>query len=112
MKKIVSTILVCVLLVSSLLTLASCGKSLSGEYKAEIDAGFASISTTYEFSAFGKVTKTENNLGKETVTEGKYKINEEGDKITLTFDDESETYDFASYDSYIKIGIVQYDKVD
>ena len=121
MKKTVSAILVCVLLACTLLTLASCGKSLSGAYKAEVDLLIGKSSVTYEFSPFGKVTQTTNSLGKETVVEGKYELIDEGNKIILTFENEdgvaeSETYDFAQIEvngvKSVKIGLVEYTKVD
>ena len=121
MKKTVSAILVCVLLACTLLTLASCGKSLSGKYTAEVDLFIGKSSVTYEFSAFGKVSVTTNSLGKETVEEGKYELNDAGDKITFTFENEdgvaeSDTYDFAQGEEngvkYVKIGIVKYTKAD
>ena len=86
MKKIISAILVCVLLVCSLLTLASCGKALSGKYTADLSI----LGTyTYEFGAFGKVTRTVDPMvGNNIVTEGKYEINDAGDKITFTFQNE------------------------
>lgn len=119
MKKTVSTILVCVLLACTLLTLASCGKSLSGKYEADLSI----LGTyTYEFGAFGKVTKTVDPIaGDNIVTEGKYEINEAGDKITFTFEnedgvEESETVSFAEVTKndvkYLEIGGVQYTKVD
>ena len=111
MKKIISTILVCVLLVGSIFTLASCGKTLTGEYK---DALTSNI--TYEFGMFGKVTKTVDNIiGDDDVVEGKYKFNDDGTKITMTFDDEAETYDFSSGEEdgveYIKLDGWKYNKV-
>ncbi|MBQ8414057.1 MAG: hypothetical protein IJX58_02275 [Clostridia bacterium] len=121
MKKTVSTILVCVLLACTLLTLASCGNMLSGAYKAEVDLLIGKSSVTYEFGLFGKVTCTTNSLGKETVEEGKYELNDAGDKITLTFENEdgvaeSETFDFVNGEEngvkYVKIGLVKYTKVD
>lgn len=112
MKKTVSAILVCILLVSSMFVLVSCGKSLSGEYKDVLTGN-----VSYEFGAFGKVTKTVDNIiGDDTVTEGKYEINDDGNKITLTFGDETDTYDFVSGEEngqkYIKIGVFKYEKVD
>ncbi|MBO7195721.1 MAG: hypothetical protein J6V80_00115 [Clostridia bacterium] len=121
MKKIISTVLVCALLVCTLLTLAACGKSLSGSYKAELDLLIGKSSVTYEFSPFGKVTVTTNSLGKETVEEGKYELDDDGDEITFTFvNDKGEEveseYDFATGEEngvkYIKIGLVKYQKVD
>ena len=112
MKKTVSAILVCVLLLGSLFTLVSCGKTLTGTYRDELTKN-----VTYEFGMFGKVTKTVDNLiGDDTVTEGKYEINDAGDKITLTFNDEANTYIFEQGEvngvQYIKIGLFKYEKVD
>lgn len=121
MKKTVSMVLVCVLLVCTLLTLASCGKSLSGAYTAEVDLLIGKSSVTYEFDLFGKVTCTTNTLGKESVEEGKYELNDAGDKITLTFEnedgvEESESYDFVQGEEngvkYVKIGLVKYTKAE
>ena len=83
MKRTVSSILVCVMLVGMLFTLMSCGKMLTGEYTDELTGN-----VTYEFGLFGKVTKSVDNIiGEDTVTEGKYERNDAGDKITLTFND-------------------------
>ena len=113
MKKTVSMMLVCVLLVCSLLTLVSCGKSLSGTYKYE---GLTST-ITYEFQMGGKVTKTTNPvIGKGETVEGEYEFNDEGNKITLTFNDESFTHDFVEGEEsgvkYIKLDLFKYDKID
>ncbi len=121
MKKTLSAVLACVLLACTLLTLVSCGNSLSGKYTAEVDLIIGKSSVTYEFSPFGKVTVTTNTLGKETVEEGKYEINDAGNKITLTFEKEDGTKDSTPYDfakgeengvKYVKIGIVKYTKAD
>ena len=113
MKKTLSAILVCVLLIGCLFALCSCGKSLSGKY--EIDLGVSE--TTYEFGAFGKVTRTVDPIvGDDEVTEGKYEFNDAGDEITLTFGEESKTYDFSSGEEdgvkYIKLDLMKYVKVD
>ena len=112
MKKNISTILVCVFLVGSLLTLSSCGKSVHGEYEESLTGNI-----TYEFGMFGKVTKTVDNIiGDDTVKVGKYKISDDGDEITFTFDGESETHYFeqgtVNGEDYIKIGILTYEKDD
>ena len=122
MKRIISTILVCVLLFGCVLTLASCGKMLSGKYELVISE---SNRTTYEFS-MNKVTRTitAGALGftKDTVTEGKYKINEvEKDKYEITFtwdvdgEEEIETVSFSQGEEdgvkYIKLGGFQLNKV-
>ncbi len=120
MKKIVSLTLVCVLLVCTMLTLASCSMVI-GKYKAEVDLLIGKSSVTYEFSPFGTVTVTTNTLGKETVEEGKYELNDAGDKITFTFENEdgvaeSDTYDFAQGEEngvkYVKIGLIKYEQAE
>ena len=118
MKKIISAVLVCILLVGCMFTLASCSKKLSGTYKG--DAGIASA--TYEFSG-KKVKITAELLGKEKSFEGKYEINEDDDGYTITFtfeDEDAKSYsgDFSFAEGeengveYIKIGGIKYKKVD
>ena len=85
MKRILSAILVCVLLVGCVVGMASCGKKLSGKYS---DAAGV---TTYEFSG-SKVTLTVSILGTKTY-EGEYSIeeNDEGKQvITFTFGEEAD----------------------
>ena len=121
MKRIISTLLVCVLLLGCVFSFASCGKVLSGKY--ELDAVLASNS--YEFSGLNKVVITYEVLSVETTLEGTYKIadNDEGEtEITFTFENEEEAKDYAGTFSfaqgeedgvkYIKIGGVKYKKVD
>ena len=126
MKKIISTILVCVLLLGCVMSFASCGKFLMGKYSAEVDAIVAGGKVSYEFTAF-KYTKTTTTevLGfeKDSVEEGKFKVaeNDEGE-LTITFtyeadgEEKSETYAFSQGEEdgvkYIKIGLVKYNKVD
>ena len=82
MKRIISTLLVCVLLLGCVFTLASCGKMLSGKYEADVGVAGAK----YEFSG-KKVTITVQVLGFEKSYEGTYKIGENDDgKETITFD--------------------------
>lgn len=120
MKKILSAILVCVLLVGCVFALASCGKTLSGKYKLDAIIG----SKTYEFKG-NTVAITYEVAGFEKTINGEYKIaeNEDGDlKITISFpDSEEDTDDFAGTFSfaegkegdttYIKIGGAKYNKV-
>ena len=119
MKKIISMTLVCMLLIGCVLTLASCGKTLSGKYSA----GSGVFGTTYDFK--GKnVTITFYLLGTETTSEGTYEITtDENDKeiITFTFENEdAEDYngEFSFTEGteggvdYIKIGGVKYEKAD
>lgn len=120
MKKIVSTILVCVLLVGSLFALASCG-TLSGKYQNNL--------TTLEFS--GKtvvITAQLDVLGNSILKtyEAEYTIeeNEDGEKtITFVYAPDAEQYpllvgtkSFAQGEEegkkYVKIGILKYTKVD
>ena len=117
MKKIISTILVCLLLVGSVLSLASCSKSISGKYH------FNGISkdVTLEFGMFGKITVTETPIiGDQVVFEGKYKLNDAGDEITITIENEDAneyngTFDFAKVtvneEESITIGLYKYEKV-
>ena len=120
MKRIVSTLLVCVLLLGCVFSLTACSKILNGKYELDAVVG----SKTYDFS-LTKVTITYELLGKDTTIEGKYKIaeNDDGDlEITFTFEDEEKAEDYAGTFSfakgkegdteYIKIGGVKYTKVD
>lgn len=113
MKKTISALLVCILLVSTLFTLVSCGKSISGTYKYE---GLLQ-NITYEFKVGGKVIKTTDpKIGDNVVEEGEYEFNKDGDEITLTFGEESSTHSYAegkSGDSvYIEIDGAKFEKVD
>ena len=113
MKRIISAILVCVLLVCSMFALTSCDKVILGKYKVDL----VLYEETYEFGLFGKVTKTQEYIsGNDTVTEGTYQFNEAGDKIILTFNDDPQTYDFSSGTEdgidYIKLNGVPYEKID
>ena len=114
MKRIVSTLLLCLLLAGSVLALASCDKMLIGEYEADL----AVAEVTYEFGLFGKVVCTTDPIvGDDVVSEGKYEISADGEKITFTFEGEDPvTYDFATGEengvSYVRIGLVKYEKED
>ena len=120
MKKVISSLLVCVMLLSCVLVLASCSKTLSGKYEAD---AFGIAGASYEFSG-NKVVVTAEILGFEKDFEGTYEIkdNDEGKTvIVFTFGDDdaskySGEFDFAQGTedgkSYIKIGGVQYKKVD
>lgn len=113
MKRIVSLVLVCVLLVGSIFSLASCGKMLTGKYEADLVVS----EVTYEFGLFGKVTKTVDPiLGDNTVEEGKYEFNKDGTEITLTFGEESTTCEFSSGEEdgvkYIKLDGIKFTAVE
>ena len=126
MKKTISTILVCVLLVGSLLTLASCEVAgfVFGTYSRTDDAILVEVTTTYKFG-LGKVEVTVESEGQlsgntETSTkEYKYKVteNDKGEKIIVltleTEDGAKETkYSFNSGNddggAYIEIGGIRY----
>ena len=132
MKKIISAVLVCVLLLSCVLTLASCANVLFGKYEHVFGSENLGYKVTYEFSAT-KVVVTRQGVSaivdtKPVVTEGTYKIseNEEGEK-TITFDfggkdagddvpEEGVTVGFSQGTkdgkSFIEIGGIEFVRVD
>ncbi len=76
MKKILSTIMAVCLVFGCVFALSACATKLSGTYE--------SSGVSYTFTAGGDVTiKTSIGVISGTV-EGKYEINEDGDKITIT----------------------------
>ena len=118
MKKILSLVLALAVLTTVCLTLASCGKKLSGTY---VNEGLIS-NIAYEFKG-NKVTVTDTVvLGSSTFDisySGKYKIfkdKESGDlKITFTFDDTdavnyNKTCTFEETDNGIKLNGLTYKK--
>ena len=122
MKRIISTVLVCALLLGCVLTLASCGKMLSGTYSAEIEILGQSAETLYTFKG-SKVTieSKVTVLGKveSDSKEGKYSI--EDDEITFIMEDKDgkeveETFSFEQGEDengkYIKIANIRYNKKD
>ena len=91
MKKIVSAVLVCVLLLSCVLTLASCAKVITGTYEHTYGSEAAGYKVTYAFNGT-KVEVTRQLVSaigslNPTVVEGTYEIkeNEDGEK-TIVFD--------------------------
>lgn len=121
MKKIISAILVCVLLVGCMFTLASCGNKPSGAYEATVEVLGQKVTTTYDFGG-KKVeitikTTVLGSVNTET-SEAKYEINETSDGLEITFitevdgEEKSQTYTYEKGDGYIKIGGVEYTKVD
>ena len=126
MKKIISTILVCVLLVGCVMSLSSCGKMLTGTYEGELDVLVGGGKVSYEFTPFGYTkTTTAEVLGfeKTSVEEGKYKIAENDDgELTITFtyevegEKKTETVSFSQGEEngvkYIKLGLVKLNKAD
>lgn len=101
---------------------ASCGNTISGTYKGEVDAfGLAGAEVVYKFSGSKvSVTATASILGFEKTVEsdGTYKIaeNEDGKlEITFTFENSDAekyggTFSFEKGDEYIKIGGAKYEK--
>ena len=123
MKKTLRIVAIAMVAVMLCLSLASCGKKISGKYEAEINVLLASYTATYEFSGSQvEATKKATVLGnvKTTVLEGKYEIAELDDgsmEITITFESEDDdiksgTYTFEEGENYIKIAGIQYNKVE
>ena len=114
MKKFISVLLVCVLLVGSVFALASCGKTLSGTYKS---AGIGLTELTFKGN---KVTISVGNFS--STANYEIKENEDGETvIEFTYDEgEKEQSGFSgavSFSegkedgvSYIKIAGVKYNK--
>ena len=115
MKKIISVLLVCVLLAVSVFALASCGKTLSGEYTLGLK--------TYSFDG-SKVKITYELFGVSTTINGRYEITEdENGKQSITFsfgkneentDGYAGTFSFSegteNGKDYIKIAGIKYTK--
>ena len=106
MKKSIKVLALVMTAVLLCLTLASCGKTLSGTYTMEIVGSGAE----FEFKG-NKVTITTKVAGAVVgdPVEGKYSIKD--DKITFEFDGDDKnaktyggTFDFEKGDDYIKIG--------
>ena len=123
MKRIISLVLACVLLVGCVAVFASCGKKISGTYEAEINAVVAKYTATYDFSGSKvSITKKATVLGNVNTTnfEGKYEIAENDDgtmEITITLESEDDeiksgTYTFEEGEDYIKIAGIKYSKVE
>ena len=119
MKKSIRILAVVLVAVMLCMTLASCGKKLSGAYKLDATVAGSGVVTTYDFSG-KKVTITMETkvLGSVTGTttlEGTYSIDD--DKITIDIEDgdddsKSCTFDFEETENGIKIGLVEFKKVD
>ena len=120
MKRVISALLVCVLLVASVFAMASCGKMLSGKYALKV-AGIETVSFEFSGNKVSLVLLSQ----EDKAIEGTYKIgeNEEGNTvITLDFNDNKEA---SKYEGdlpfsegeedgvkYIKIAGVKYTKAD
>ena len=113
MKKILSLVLALAFLATLCLTLASCGKKLSGTY---VNNGFMG-DITYEFNG-NKVTITVGTILGDVPYSGKYKITkdkEKGMQITFTFEDSNaseynKTYTFEETEDGIKLNGLLYKK--
>ena len=115
MKRSIKVLALVMTAVILCLTLASCGKTLSGTYTMEV----LGTGTELEFKG-KKVTMTVKVAGAEVgdPVEGTYSIKD--DKITFEFDSEDEdakeysgTFDFEEGEDYIKIGSLgKYTKKD
>ena len=123
MKKIISTILVCVLLLGCVFTLASCSKTVSGTYEGKIDIGLASYAVTYTFSGKKVTAVSKGTVVGVVVSEeakGTYEITENEDgTMEITFDFEEEktvfkdgTVTFAEGEDYIQLAGLKYTKVE
>ena len=122
MKKFAKVLSLVLVVAMVCVLFASCGKTISGTYKGEVDAfGLAGAEVVYKFSGNKvNVKATASILGFEKTVEsdGTYEIteNEEGAlEITFTFEDEdaekySGTFSFSEGDDYIKIGGAKYEK--
>ena len=100
---------------------ASCGKTISGKYKGEINIAVASYEVVYNFSG-NNVTVTRQlksilGNGDPVEVKGTYEITEgdTGTQITFTYESDDEavkggTFDFEEGEDYIKIGGVKYTK--
>lgn len=114
MKKILSVVLVCVMLVGMMCTLASCGTRLSGTYECE------KLNTTIEFKGKDFTMTTEIPFVGDVVRTGTYEITgEEGDReIVFTFEEdgeeETETSDLVIGEGkkYIEIDGVKFEKAE
>lgn len=124
MKRSIRFVAVAMALLMLCLALTSCGKKLSGTYEAEIGVGaLASYNASYTFSGSKvEISKTATLLGatKTTTFDGIYEIVEKDNgkmEITITLDSEDDdiksgTFTFEEGEDYIKIGLVEYKKVD
>ncbi len=120
MKRIISALLVCVLLVASVFAMASCGKILSGKYSLEV-LGVETVAFEFSGNKVSLILLSQ----EDKAIEGTYKIseNDKGETvITLDFDGDKDAskYEgdlpFSDGDDdgvkYIKIAGVKYTKAD
>jgi len=115
MKRIISTLLVCALLVGCMLTLVACGNILNGTYSDKTEFMGQSVETSYTFKGKNVTIEVKTVLGGKVESEsieGTYKI--DGDEITFTLEEDgetkTETFTFEKGDDYIKIAGIKYTK--
>ena len=124
-KSVIKIIAFTLLAVALCVALVSCGKTLSGEYGAEMNLGIGKIEVVYNFKG-SKVEIVFSVIGMNSdPIEASYEIKD--DKITFDFADEDEIdnyvvklliegmetpMDFEKTDDGIKIGVVEYKKAD
>ena len=116
MKRIISTILVCVLLLGCVFTLASCGKKLSGTYEATQEIYGQSVKVSYTFKGdkfTAEMSATVMGVTTSEKFEGTYEIKD--DKITITYEEDGETISttstFEKGKDFIKVDGIQLDQV-
>ena len=104
MKKIISTLLVCVLLCASIFTLSSCGNMIMGDYDGSIDLGFIEYDIDVKFSMGKVVIETDS----DKIYTAKYKIAEddEGNR-TITFTYEEGADEFLAFPDGEALPLVQ-----
>ena len=122
MKKIISTILVCVLLIGCMFTFVSCMNTVSGTYEGKIEVGGASYSITYTFKGKNVTAVSKLSVGLDVTKEatGPYEIteNEDGTKsIAFDFAEETlifkdSTVSFAKGEDFIELAGLKYTKVE
>ncbi len=127
MKKLFKSVALLLVVVTLCLSLASCGKKISGTYVAEVGGDMLGYTATYTFSGKKVDVKKEATVAgfaKTTELTGTYEIteNEDGElEITLSFETEDDdiksgTFAFSEGEEndvkYIKIGLVKYTKKD
>lgn len=132
MKKVLSALIVCVLVLGSLLSLVSCGQTISGTYEGEVDLYIAKYTVTYAFNGnSAEITSTVSGAGGSYTSDpvtATYEIKEdENGNKTITFDyGDADTEDSMPEEGvalsfsegiedgvkFIKIAGVKYNKAD
>ena len=132
MKKVLSALIVCVLVLGSLLSLVSCGQTISGTYEGEVDLYIAKYTVTYSFKGNSVEIKSQlsSAIGSlnPAVVNATYEIKEdENGNKTITFDyGDADTEDGMEKEGvalsfsegtedgvkFIKIAGVKYNKAD